>query len=107
MNCVELSAQFLFWSVSSIFMLKRQNKKENLQYYKEESESMRIKYSKRGLTFSFKENDTLRAGVHYRCVIDAKANEVIIVPDENGKYIFSKKGSEQKPLVDLRNTEIN
>lgn len=73
---------------------------------KERKKNMRIKYSKRGLTFSFKENDTFRAGVHYRYIIDAKASEVIIVPDENGKYVLSKKGSHQKPLVDLRNAEI-
>ena len=67
---------------------------------------MRIKYSKRGLTFSFKENDTFRAGVHYRYMIDLKSREIILVPDNDGKYIFSKKGTEQKPLVDLRNAEI-
>lgn len=67
---------------------------------------MRIKCSKRGLTFSFKENDTFRAGAHYRYFIDKKANEIILVADEAGKYIFSKKGNEHKPLVDLRNTEI-
>lgn len=67
---------------------------------------MRIKYSKRGLTFSFKENDTFRAGVHYRYFIDMKSHEIIIVPDKDGKYIFSKKGIEEKPLVDLRNNEI-
>lgn len=67
---------------------------------------MRIKYSKRGLTFSFKENDVFRAGVRYRYFIDVKNNELIIVPDENGKYIFSKKGDKNKPLVDLRNNEV-
>lgn len=67
---------------------------------------MRIKCSKRGLTFSFKENDTFRAGVHYRYVVETSSREIIIVPDDSGKYVFSKKGTEQKPLVDLRNAEI-
>lgn len=67
---------------------------------------MRIKYSKRGLTFSFKENETFRAGEHYRYFIDTKNNEVIILPDAEGKYIFSKKGAQNRPLVDLRNEEI-
>ncbi len=67
---------------------------------------MKIKFSKRGLTFSFKENDHFHAGDHYRYVVDNKASEVHIIPDENGKYKFSKKGTEQKPLVDLRNEEI-
>ena len=67
---------------------------------------MKIKYSKRGLTFSFKENDTFRAGAHYRYLIDTKEHEIIILPDQEGKYIFSKKGEEQRPLVDLRKSEI-
>ena len=67
---------------------------------------MRIKHSKRGLTFSFQENDTFRAGVHYRYFVDTKSNEIIIVQDDEGKYKFSKKGAKQKPLVDLRNAEI-
>jgi DNA (cytosine-5)-methyltransferase 1 len=67
---------------------------------------MKIKFSNRGLTFSFKENDTFQAGVRYRYVVDNKASQVLIIPDENGKYKFSKKGAEAKPLVDLRNEEI-
>lgn len=67
---------------------------------------MRIKTSKRGLTFSFQENETFKAGKHYRYFIDTKKNEIILLPDENGKYIFSKKGKNKKPLVDLRNKEI-
>lgn len=67
---------------------------------------MRIKHSKRGLTFSFQENDTFRAGVHYRYFVDTKSNEIIIVQDDEGKYKFSKKGAKHKPLVDLRNAEI-
>ena len=45
---------------------------------------MRIKSSKRGLTFSFAENETFRAGVKYRYFIDTHAKEVIIVPDRTG-----------------------
>ena len=67
---------------------------------------MKIKFSKRGLTFSFRENDYFRAGDHYRYVVDNKASEVHIIPDKNGKYKFSKKGESAKPLVDLRNEEI-
>ncbi len=65
-----------------------------------------IKNSKRGLTFSFNENDTFRAGTRYRYIVDKTASEVIIVPDEDGKYKMSKKGANAKPLVDLRNEEI-
>ena len=67
---------------------------------------MRIKCSKRGLTFSFAENDTFRAGTKYRYIIDREKEEVILLPDSNGKYRLSKKGVQQKPLVDLRNKEI-
>lgn len=67
---------------------------------------MRIKSSKRGLTFSFAENDTFRAGVRYRYIIDVKKSEIVIVPDEKGKYVLSRKGATHKPLVDLRNTEV-
>lgn len=67
---------------------------------------MKIKISKRGLTFSFKENETFKAGSHYRYIIDNQTSEVILLPDEKGKYKFSKKGAQSKPLVDLRNEEI-
>lgn len=67
---------------------------------------MRIKSSKRGLTFSFAENETFRAGAKYRYFIDTHAQEVIIVPDKTGPYQFSQKGVHHKPLVDLRNKEI-
>ena len=67
---------------------------------------MRISYSKRGLTFSFKQTETFKAGGHYRYFIDTKNNEIILISDENGKYRFSKKGPDGKPLVDLRNAEI-
>lgn len=67
---------------------------------------MKIKYSKRGLTFSFKETDSFKAGSRYRYIIDTRSNEVILIPDEEGKYRFSRKGKDKKPLVDLRNAEI-
>ena len=67
---------------------------------------MKIKFSKRGLTFSFKETDTFKVGTKYRYIVDTKEQEVILLPDENGRYQFSRKGKEQKPLVDLRNAEI-
>ena len=67
---------------------------------------MKIKSSKRGLTFSFSENETFKTGAKYRYVVDNELSEIIIVPDENGKYKLSKKGVHQKPLIDLRNEEI-
>ncbi|MBO4847232.1 MAG: DNA cytosine methyltransferase [Lachnospiraceae bacterium] len=67
---------------------------------------MRIKFSNRGLTFSFSETDHFKAGTRYRYIVDNKLNEVIILPDENGKYKMSRKGTMSKPLVDLRNEEI-
>lgn len=67
---------------------------------------MRIKMSNRGLTFSFAENETFRAGTRYRYFVDNKASEVIIVPDKSGRYKMSRKGNNAKPLVDLRNEEI-
>ncbi len=68
---------------------------------------MRIKTSKRGLTFSFTEKgDVFRAGAHYRYFIDTARNEIVIVPDEHGKYKISQKGPHKKPLFDLRNEEI-
>ncbi len=67
---------------------------------------MRIKYSNRGLTFSFNETDTFRPGTRYRYIIDNETSEVIILPDNKGKYKFSRKGANKKPLVDLRNSEI-
>ena len=67
---------------------------------------MKIKASNRGLTFSFEEREGFRAGAHYRYIVDNEASEVILIPDENGKYKFSRKGPSGKPLVDLRNQEI-
>ena len=67
---------------------------------------MKIKRSDRGLTFSFAENECFKAGTHYRYIVDTKKGEVLIIPDKEGKYTLSKKGKGQKPLVDLRNTEI-
>ncbi len=67
---------------------------------------MKIKISKRGLTFSFKENESFKAGSRYRYIVDNKNSEVLILPDENGKYKLSRKGSKAKPLIDLRNEEI-
>ena len=61
---------------------------------------MKIKFSKRGLTFSFKETDVFKAGTRYRYIIDTRLQEVILLPDENGKYKMSRKGTAHKPLVD-------
>ena len=67
---------------------------------------MKIRFSNRGLTFSFKANDTFKAGTRYRYIVDNEMSEVVLIPDENGKYKLSKKGAAEKPLVDLRNEEI-
>ena len=67
---------------------------------------MKIRFSERGLTFSFRETETFKAGTHYHYIIDNRNGEVILLPDENGKYRLSRKGKESKPLVDLRNAEI-
>ncbi len=67
---------------------------------------MRIKCSKRGLTFSFNENECFQTGTHYRYIIDNNNSEVIILPDKDGKYKLSRKGENNKPLIDLRNEEI-
>lgn len=67
---------------------------------------MRIKYSKRGLTFSFQANETFEAGTKYRYIVDTKDASIIIIPDQNGKYKMSQKGDNRKPLVDLRNKEV-
>ena len=67
---------------------------------------MRIKGSKRGLTFSFEANESFHAGTKYRYFIDTKEGEIILSADENGKYQMSQKGAKRKPLVDLRNQEI-
>ena len=67
---------------------------------------MKIKTSRRGLTFSFAENETFRPGTHYLYFIDNEHSEVILVADEDGKYKISRKRANAKPLVDLRNEEI-
>ena len=68
---------------------------------------MRIKMSVRGaLTFSFQPREKFTPGDHYRYIVDNVNSEVIILPDQNGKYKFARKGPNAKPLVDLRNSEI-
>ncbi len=67
---------------------------------------MKIKMSQRGLTFSFAENEKFKVGSRYRYIVNNRHSEVILLPDENGKYKLSKKGRTEKPLVDLRNKEI-
>lgn len=67
---------------------------------------MRIRTSKRGLTFSFQKNETFFTGAKYRYIIDRQVSEVIILPDSEGKYQVSRKGAAHKPLIDIRNQEI-
>lgn len=67
---------------------------------------MKIKASKRGLTFSFKENESFHVGTHYRYIMDTAKGELRIVPDKNGKLKTCQKGSDHKVLFDIRNKEI-
>lgn len=67
---------------------------------------IRIKTSKRGLTFSFKENESFKVGSRYRYIVDTTNNEIRLLPDNAGRYKLSRKGINEKPLVDLRNKEI-
>lgn len=65
----------------------------------------KIKKSSRGLTFSLPE---LKIGSRYQYRIDVKKKQVVIVPNENGSVVVSKKksGKNVKPLLDLRKAEI-
>lgn len=67
---------------------------------------MRISGSTRGLTFSFHENESFRVGTKYRYILNKNQNEIIILPDENGKLKVSQKGTQKKPLFDIRNKEV-
>lgn len=68
---------------------------------------MKIKKSVRGgLTFSFNANEAFKVGTRYRYLVDNRKSEIILIPDEDGRYRMSKKGVHEKPLVDLRNEEI-
>jgi len=72
-------------------------------------EKKNIKVSKRGITFSFKnqntENQSLSKfdiGEHY--VIDVKNNKMVILPTTEGHKVSKKKvGKQFKPLIDIRN----
>lgn len=67
----------------------------------------KIKPSKRGLTFSMSE-DFIGIGQKYRYEFDKKKNQLVIIPDDNGKLKVSKKktGATLKPLFDLRSKEV-
>ena len=68
---------------------------------------MRIKKSARGgLTFSFRENESFHVGTRYRYFVDLARDEVVLLPDDGGKYRMCRKGTGERPLVDLRNSEI-
>lgn len=68
---------------------------------------MKIKRSKRGLTFSIKER-LFDIGTKYRYVIDKTHNEILIIPDKNGNMTVSRKksGKTYKPLFDIRSKEV-
>ncbi len=65
----------------------------------------KIKSSKRGLTFSLPE---MKIGTRYKYIIDNKNKEIMLVPDQSGKVIVSKKRtrSSVKPLMDIRSSEV-
>lgn len=67
---------------------------------------MRIKTSKRGLTFSFRENEHFTVGAKYRYILDVAKNEIVIVPDINGTNTISRKGPNHKPLIDIRSSDV-
>lgn len=65
-----------------------------------------IKQSKRGLTFSFHETDSLQIGSRYDYLITKQG--IRIVASKMGRYKVSRKksGSSWSPLIDLRNKEV-
>lgn len=67
---------------------------------------MRIKTSKRGLTFSFQANEQFVVGAKYRYLLDVAKNEIVIIPDPNGTNTISRKGVNHKPLIDIRSGEV-
>lgn len=66
---------------------------------------MKIKNSKRGLTFTMQ---SLQIGSHFRYLVDRTKKEIIIIPDEKGSNTVSKKkcGQKIKPLIDIRSEEV-
>ncbi|MCI5512472.1 MAG: DNA cytosine methyltransferase [Eubacterium sp.] len=67
----------------------------------------KIKNSKRGLTFSLSEN-SIKIGTHYRYVVDKVRHQILIIPDENGQLIVSRKKTKysEKPLFDIRSKDV-
>lgn len=67
-----------------------------------------IKTSKRGLTFSFEENENFPIGGHFTYVVDVKGGTVLLLPDKTGKNTVSKKkvGMHVKSLIDLRAKQV-
>ena len=65
----------------------------------------KLRKAKRGLTFSLN-NDNI--GTHYRYVIDNKARQIVIIPDEKGNMTVSRKraGKRFKALYDIRSAEV-
>ena len=67
----------------------------------------KIKNSKRGLTFSLSEN-SIKIGTHYRYVVDKVRHQILVIPDENGQLIVSRKKTKysEKPLFDIRSKDV-
>ena len=65
-----------------------------------------INTSKRGLTFSFQETNTLTVGSRYDYILEK--DRIRIVASEGGKYKVSRKkrGNDWYPLIDLRNQKV-
>lgn len=68
---------------------------------------MKIKRSKRGLTFSIREK-LFGIGEKYRYIVDKANKEILIIPDKNGNMTVSRKksGNAYKPLFDIRSKEV-
>ena len=66
----------------------------------------KLKRSIRGLTFSTEQENAI--GTKYRYVVDKKSNQILIIPDKNGKMTVSRKktGKGYKPLYDIRSKEV-
>lgn len=70
---------------------------------------MKIKNSKRGLTFSFpSKGKHFKIGTKYRYIVDKEHKEILILPDIDGNMTVSRKksGTSFKPLFDIRSKEV-
>lgn len=74
-------------------------------------EKKKIKVSKRGVTFSFRDKGKSKfsIGNYYKYIIDVKNRKMVILPTEEGKGLKisrKKTRNSQKPLFDIRNKKV-